>query len=99
MRRAVGVRLIDEVGADLRYAFRQLRHAPAFTAVATLSVALGIGANTAIFSLIYTLMLRPLPVRQPEQLVELLSRVPGDPDVNGFSWTVYERLRDRNDVF
>ena len=99
MREAVGLRLIDEVGADLRYAFRQLRHSPAFTAVAILSLALGIGANTAIFSLINTLMLRKLPVREPEQLVELLSRYPGDPDSNGFSWTVYEHFRDQNHVF
>jgi predicted permease len=99
MRQAVGLRLIDEVGADLRYAFRQLHHSPAFTAVAILSLALGIGANTAIFSLINTLMLRTLPVREPEQLVELLSRYPGDPDTNGFSWTVYEHFRDQNHVF
>jgi predicted permease len=93
------LRLIEEVGADLRYASRQLRHSPAFTAVAILSLALGIGANTAIFSLINTLMLRKLPVREPEQLVELLSRYPGDPDSNGFSWTVYEHFRDQNHVF
>ena len=48
-----------------------------FTAIAVLSLALGIGANTAIFSLINTLMLRMLPVREPEQLVELVEQVPG----------------------
>ena len=92
-------RLVDEVGADLKYAVRQLRHSPAFTAVAILSLALGIGANTAIFSLINTLMLRELPVREPDQLVELLSRYPGDPDSNAFSSTVYEHFRDQNHVF
>src|SRR5882762_2056127 len=90
---------LEWLGQDLHYASRILRRTPGFTLVAILTLALGIGANTAIFSLINVLMLRTLPVREPEQLVELLSRYPGDPDVNGFSWTVYERFRDQNHVF
>ena len=59
---------------DLRYAFRTLRKAPLFTAVAVLSLALGIGANTAIFTLVNQLILQLLPVRDPEQLVMLTAR-------------------------
>ena len=59
---------------DLRYAFRTLRKSPLFSAVAVLSLALGIGANTAIFTLIYQLILRPLPVKDPAQLVMLAGR-------------------------
>jgi len=67
--------------------------------VALLSLALGIGANTAIFSLIDTLMLRMLPVQEPRQLVEFLTLYPGDPPLNVFSWPSYEYFRDHNHVF
>jgi hypothetical protein len=84
---------------DLRFAIRVLARDRWFTVVAVLSLALGIGANTAIFSLINTLMLRPLPVRAPHELVQFMSVYPGDPRMNGFAYMHYERMRDANTVF
>ena len=89
----------ESLWQDIRYAIRTLRRTPGFTAVALLSLALGIGANTAIFSLIDGLMLRKLPVRAPAQLVEFLARYPGDPALDVFSWQSYEYFRDHSHVF
>jgi predicted permease len=90
---------LDDVGRDVRYALRTCARSPGFTSVVVITLALGIGANTAIFSLVDTLMLRSLPVRQPERLVELLFKYPRDPRLNMYPWKHYERFRDQNHVF
>jgi putative ABC transport system permease protein len=84
----------DDVLQDVRYAVRALRSSPGFAATAILSLALGIGANTAIFSLIDAVILKTLPVSHPEQLVQLVMK-------NGTTFTnpIWEQVRDRQDVF
>ena len=87
---------------DLRYAFRTLRKAPLFTSVAVLSLALGIGANTAIFTLVNQLILQLLPVRDPEQLVLLTARgshYGSNTGGNALSYPMYQDFRDKNQVF
>ncbi len=62
---------LDELRGDLKSAFRQLKHSPGFTLVATLTLALGIGANSAIFALVDATLLRPLPYGEPQRLVSI----------------------------
>ena len=89
----------ENLRQDLRLAARGIRKNPGIAATVVLTLALGIGANTAVFSLVHTLMLRPLPVRAPGELVELLSDYPNDPRLNVFGWEYYEHFRDNNHVF
>jgi len=87
---------------DFRYSLRSLRKSPVFLTVAVLSLALGIGANTAIFTLIDQLILQPLPVKDPEQIVMLAGRGKHYGGNNGdqrISYPMYGEIRDKNQVF
>jgi predicted permease len=87
---------------DLHYAFRTLKKSPLFVSVAVLSLALGIGANTAIFTLINQLILQYLPVRHPEELVLLTARgqhYGSNSGANALSYPMYRDVRDKNEVF
>jgi macrolide transport system ATP-binding/permease protein len=84
--------------ADLRFGLRLLAKTPAFTVVAILSLALGIGANTTVFSLMDAVLLRSLPVHNPEQIVEVATVVDGDVPHTDFSYPLYAGLRDNNEV-
>ena len=88
--------MFDDALQDIRYALRVWRSSPGFAVIAILSLALGIGANTAIFSLIDAVILKALPVSHPEQLVELVMKSDGS---NWFTNPIWEQVRDRQDVF
>jgi putative ABC transport system permease protein len=98
---------MDRFFQDLRYALRQLATSPVFTVTAALTLALGIGANTAIYSLLDQVMLRSLPVQDPEQLVMLQHtgsdrgrvNVYGGDMGDYYSYPMYRDLRDKNTVF
>ena len=85
---------------DMRYGWRMLARNPGFTAIAVLTLAIGIGASTAIFSVVDTVLLRPLPYRDPEKLVLVSETLPGmSMDQIGVSAGEYQDYRDRNRSF
>jgi putative ABC transport system permease protein len=99
---------VSSLGRDLKFAFRQLRQTPIVSAVALLSLALGIGANVAIFSLVNALILKALPIHEPERLVQIqLIDLPQATDASlmpvsnttSFTYPQWEYLRDHQDFF
>ena len=90
--------VLEDFGQDVRYAARMLLKSPAFTAVAVLSLAFGIGVNTAIFSLVDKLLIRKLPVEEPDRLV-IVSAGRGQGTATMSNYPDFVDYRDKNDVF
>lgn len=89
------IELLQSITEDIRFAFRMMRHGLGLTAVAVLSLGLGIGATIAIFSVIYALALKSLPVQGPDQLVEVARA----DEINLHSYAEWKLFRDRQDIF
>jgi predicted permease len=94
-RDALGVRLLDDLWRDACYAVRTLRRSPGFAATAIISIALGVGANTVVFSVVNALVLKPLPISDPDRVV-FVQRVGS---FVSHSFPVYRDMRDRNVTF
>src|SRR5687768_15014759 len=100
---------VSSIGRDLKFAFRQMRQTPIVSGVALLSLALGIGANVAIFSLVNALILKALPIDEPERLVQLQLTAAVRPNLawgtftggntTSFTNPQWEYLRDHQDIF
>lgn len=101
IRDGAGAHFFETLVQDLRFALRLLRKSPGFAAVAIFTLALGIGANTAIFSLIDVVMLRLLPVQKPEELMQLFRVNParGSQRVPSFTNALWEQVRDQQNLF
>jgi putative ABC transport system permease protein len=99
-REASGMQWLEDLWQDIRYGIRMLRKNLGFTTVAVLTLALGIGANTAIFSVVYAVLLKPLPYTNAEQLFNVFEEQAKDRTVQtGWSYANFEDVRKQNSVF
>src|SRR5579864_7451993 len=96
---AWGWAAFEHLWQDLRYAARQLRRSPGFSAVVVLILGLGIGANSTIFSFVDAVLLKPLAVPHPERLIRIYARGPSGHYGAGFSYPEFEQLRDHSSSF
>ena len=95
-----GLPMVETFFQDARYVLRMLRRNPGFTAVAILTLALGIGANTAIFSVVYAVLLKPLPYANAGQLLFVFQQLPQDAKSRtGWSYPNFAELREQNHIF
>ena len=99
-RELQGLPILETFLQDAHFALRMLRKNPGFTAVAVLTLALGIGANTAIFSVVYAVLLKPLPYTKAEQLFNVFEAQPQEGVMGtGWSYANFMELREQNHVF
>ena len=90
---------MEQLGQDLRFAIRQLRKSPGFAITALVTLALGLGATTAIFTVVDGVLLTPLPYPHPQRILEISSRYQGGPDYHVIRDAQFRFLQERSESF